>query len=261
MSALTLRPRTASEIADAAINLFRANGRLLLVISATMTLPSLVLIVLFMPSPGESDVASTTLFAIVLILTSLWSGVISGALTHAASERYLGREVTANAAIRAAWSRKFSLAFGLIARWMLVAFGFVFLIVPGVYAFIFSFAMIPVITIERLGINAAWLRSRELVRGMKGHVFAALFIAYLVFFVVFITVGFMLASLIFGENERALQVMQTAVQIFVSPFVVCTEMLLFYDLRIRREGFDIEHMAAQMETHATPTAPGLSATR
>jgi len=34
------------------------------------------------------------------------------------------------------------------------------------------------------------------------------------------------------------------VQVLVWPFVITTEMLLFYDLRVRKEGFDIEHMAA-----------------
>ena len=47
-----------------------------------------------------------------------------------------------------------------------------------------------------------------------------------------------------AAHERALQVLQSAVQVLAWPFVITTEMLLFYDLRIRKEGFDIEHMAA-----------------
>ena len=247
MDPLPLRPRSASEIADAAINLFKANGRLMLVISATMTLPIIVLTVLFLPHSSEQDAGALGVRYVLALVAGLWSGITAGALTWAASERYLGREVTASAAISAAFSRGLTLAFGVLARWMLVGFGFVLLIVPGFYAFIFSFAMTAGIILERRGINASWTRSRELVRDMKAHVFGALFIAYLVLFVVFVTVGFMLGAMLFGDNELALQVLQNAVQILVSPFVVCTETLLFYDLRIRKEGFDIEHMAAAME--------------
>lgn len=253
MNSLTLRPRSASELADAAINLFRANAQLLLVISATMTLPVVILVVLFMPHSSDQSSSATTLRIVLALGGSLWSGVVAGALCYAASERYLGREITANAAISAALARGLPLSIGVFARWLLVGVGLIFLIVPGVYAFIFSFAMTAAIVLERRGVNAAWLRSRELARGMKSHVFGALAIAYLVFFVIFITVGFMLGGMIFGENERALQVLQNAVQIVVSPFVVCTEMLLFYDLRIRKEGFDIEHMAASLEPVAAAT--------
>lgn len=250
MDALALRTRSASEIADAAINLFRANAKLMLVISATLTLPTIVLLVLFTPHSSDQRSEAMLIRSVLAFAGALWSGVIAGALTYAASQRYLGKDVTAGEAISAAWSRSFPLAFGILARWLLIGFGLVLLIVPGVYAFIFSFAMTAAIMLEKRGVNGAWLRSRELVRGMKGHVFGALFIAYLVFFVIFITVGFMVGAMVFGENERALQVLQSGVQILVSPFVVCTETLLFYDLRIRKEGFDIEHMAATMAPEA-----------
>jgi len=244
MDSLTLRARSASEIADAAINLYRSNARLMLVIGATLTLPIMILFVLFTPHSSDQRMEAMVLRVVLATVGALWGGVSAGALTFAASERYLGRDVTANGAIAAALARPFPLAFGVLARWFLIGVGTALLLVPGVYAFIFSFAMTPAIMLERRGVNAGWLRSRELVRGMKAHVFGALLIAYLVFFVVFITVGFMLGAIVFGANERALQVLQSAVQVLAWPFVITTEMLLFYDLRIRKEGFDIEHMAA-----------------
>lgn len=247
MNAMTLRPRSASEIADAAINLFRANGRLLLAISIPMSLPMMIMTVLFMPHSSDQSTNATMLRFVVLLAASLWSGVIAGALTYASSERYLGRDVTAREAIQAALERGFQLSLGALARWVLIFAGLVMLIVPGVYAFIFSFGMTSSIMLERHGVNAAWARSRGLARGMKSHVFGALAVAYLVFFVIFITVGYMIAGMIFGENESALMVVQDGVGMLVWPFVVCAEMLLFYDLRIRKEGFDIEHMASVLE--------------
>ena len=246
MDAPALRPRTASELADVAFNLYRANARLLLVVSATMTLPVLVLMVLFLPPVTATSTGAILLRTALILLSALWTGVVSGALAYVISERYLGRDVSAQQAVNAALQRWGRLSLGLLARWLLVSFGALLLIVGAVYAFIFSFAMIPVIMLEQRGVNAAWTRSRELTRGMKAHVFGTLFIAYLVLFVVFITVAFMMGTMIFGQNERALQVLQSTVQIFVSPFVVATEVLLYYDLRIRKEGFDIEHMAASM---------------
>jgi hypothetical protein len=243
MDALTLRPRSASEIADASINLMKSNAKLVFAVAATLYVPIIVVNVLFMP-PSTSTSGGDTLVRVILALVGiLWGGLVEGAVTVAVSERYLGRDTSAGAAISAAFSRGFRLAFGVWARWMLIGFGLVLLIVPGIYAFIFSFAMTPAIILEKRGINAAWLRSRELARGMKSHVLGSMFIAYLVFFAVLITVGFMAGGLLFGGNERAFQVLQGAISILVWPFVVTTQTLLYYDLRIRKEGFDIEHLA------------------
>ena len=246
MDALTLRPRSASQIADASINLLRSNAKLLFTVAAALYFPIIVANVLFMPPSTATSGSDMGIRAILAIFGGLWSGVVEGALTFAVSERYLGRDTSAGAAISAAFSRGFRLSFGVLARWFIVGVGMVLLIVPGILWFIMSFAMTAAIILENRGINAAWLRSRELARDMKGHIFGTLFIAYLVLFAIMITVGFMAGGLLFGGNERALQVLQGGLSILVWPFVVAAQTLLYYDLRIRKEGFDIEHLAGTM---------------
>lgn len=253
MDALTLRPRTASEIADAAFNLFRSNAKLLLVIAAVMYIPITVVNVVFMPPQSDLTGGAFTARYILAIIGLFWSGLISGALAYAASARYLGTDTSAGEAITAAFKRTFRLGVGMVLRWMLVGAGVILLFVGSVYAFIFSFAMIQAMILENLGINAAWTRSRELVRDNKKHVFATLLIAYIVLFVVFIAVV-LIGAPVFLTNERILQVVQSAASVLIFPFVVCAETLLYYDLRIRKEGFDIEHLAGRME----PAAAGIA---
>jgi len=253
MDALTLRPRTASEIADAAFNLFRSNAKLLLVIAAVMYIPITIVNVIFMPPQSDLTGGAFTVRYILAVIGLFWSGLISGALAYAASARYLGADTSAGEAITAAFTRIFRLGVGMILRWMLVGAGVILLFVGSVYAFIFSFAMVQAMILENLGINAAWTRSRELVRDNKKHVFATLLIAYIVLFVVFIAVV-LIGAPVFLTNERILQVVQSAASVLIFPFVVCAETLLYYDLRIRKEGFDIEHLAGRMEPATTRMA-------
>ena len=253
MDVLTLRPRSASEIADAAFNLYRANAPLLLVIGAVMYLPVTVVNVLFMPPQADLSAGAFGSRYLLALVGLFWSGLISGALAWAISARYLGSDTSAGEAITAAFKRTFKLGVGMILRWMLIGAGAILLLVGSVYAFIFSFAMVQAMVLENLGINASWTRSRELVRDNKKHVFATLLIAYIVLFAVFVAVV-LIGAPIFLTNERILQVIQSAISVVIWPFVVCAETLLYYDLRIRKEGFDIEHLAGRME----PAAAGMA---
>jgi hypothetical protein len=39
-------------------------------------------------------------------------------------------------------------------------------------------------------------------------------------------------------------VISTAISVIVYPFLAIAQTLLYYDVRIRKEGFDIEHLAS-----------------
>jgi hypothetical protein len=48
-----------------------------------------------------------------------------------------------------------------------------------------------------------------------------------------------------------MNVLSTALSVVVGPILGITETVLYYDLRIRREGFDLEYLVGQ---HAQPPA-------
>ncbi len=114
------------------------------------------------------------------------------------------------------------------------------------------------------GINSL-RRSRELVRGRAWHVFGALALTTLgIFLVSAIVAGpASIAASIVAQTRPALlphlqlfaQCIQQAVNVLTGPIFMIVQTLVYYDLRIRKEGFDLEMMAAALSDD-TDTASG-----
>ena len=67
---------------------------------------------------------------------------------------------------------------------LLVLFGFILLIVPGLYLLTIFAVVAPVIVIERAGVFESLGRSRALVKGNGWNVFGVIIIAFLISFVI-----------------------------------------------------------------------------
>jgi hypothetical protein len=52
-----------------------------------------------------------------------------------------------------------------------------------------------------------------------------------------------------AEAEAASIILGLALilQVLISPFVYCTVTVAYYDLRVRKEGFDLEILAARLQ--------------
>ena len=106
----------------------------------------------------------------------------------------------------------------------------------------------PAAVQEQLGVNAAMRRSRALVSGRKGRIFLALLLVY----VLQMVAGVIQLPLVFlalrmhGAQQVLLQTIQLLVQFvattLVSPIASIALCLFYVDERVRREGYDIEHM-------------------
>ena len=99
---------------------------------------------------------------------------------------------------------------------------------------------IPVLVLERKSVFASFGRSGELSRDLKLHILSALGLVFLIRIAV--TIG---ALIVVGVIPQQIvqHVLSTLISIVVYPLVGITDALLYYDARIRREGFDIEMMA------------------
>ena len=144
MTVPELRPRNASELVDATFQLARAHYVPLLVLSAIMTAPTLVVSVLAsrvireitvsgsaLPGPGALGPQLATYAA--LLVASLWYFVIDGAMVWYAAEAYLGRTVEPAAALRQAFSRAGRLIGSNVARLLFIALG---MLVPLIAIFV-----------------------------------------------------------------------------------------------------------------------------
>jgi hypothetical protein len=235
MENVLLRPRSATEIVDASFRLCRAHYGVLVTVVAILAGPAILLKVVLPPElAGLASVLERLLFI-----------VGDGAAIAIASEAHLGRSVDLATGLRAVRGRAGSLVVSYFARNLLVAIGLLLLIVPGVFLFIATFAVPMAIVLEGMRIGPAFTRAQKLVEEHIAHVLGTL--ALLVVIVGALFVGLILALEVLREmtglEERTTDLLQDVGLILLFPLYNVGSTLLYYDLRIRREGFDLEQMA------------------
>ncbi len=185
-----------------------------------------------------------------------------GAMTIAVSERYLGRKVTisgAYAVVLKQWYKYVltSLLVGIVIGGLTLV-GLVLLVLPGIAVFVllcvwFMF-FIPVIACEGTWWTGALRRSKELVTGYWGRVFGIWLLVGLIRMVVsaaltapaqLLTIG--LAVAVDEVTAQAVgQSLGTLAQMLVDPILSIAIVLMYYDLRIRKEAFDLEVLAQEI---------------
>jgi hypothetical protein len=127
--------------------------------------------------------------------------------------------------------------------------GVLCLLVGVLYVIARWFAVESVIVLEGKGPVEAFGRSTELSRGRKRHVLNTLLLVGLIYFI--LSIGVSAFAVLFRSTVLAL-VISTVFTIVAFPVIGLTEMLLYYDMRIRGEGFDLEQMAGALDAPALP---------
>ncbi len=250
MSDLSLRPRSAAELIDAAFRMYRQYFTGFITLSAVVYLPAFIIgVVVGRLTPKIEDLQPGPTFALLgaFFLLLCWYPIMEAALSIAASDRYLGREVEPGRAFRDALMRAGTLIPSKIWQWIVLFFGFLFFLVPGVYFFGRYFALPQVNLFERLGLLAGLRRSRELSKGEKWKAIKSLGLIWVLFLATSMGIGLMLAPEPGSAPSILAQLFSSVVSIIAYPLVPITATLLYYDVRIRREGFDIEVMSANLE--------------
>lgn len=237
---LALRPRSPTELVDAAFQVYRRDPMQFIVATAAVYVPWLVVRLIFdlgisaeLPSPGQAffaAVASVVVFALV-----------GGVITTIASDIYLGAPADAVRALRVALARIAPLLVSGIATLGMIVIAAIFFLFPALYPLARFFAVRQAVVLEGAGAASALGRSSQLSEGVKGHILSTLLLVLLVTFAISFGSGLLLNLI---PSRVLLNVIATALHVVLYPFLGITETVLYYDIRIRKEGFDVEFLAA-----------------
>jgi hypothetical protein len=239
MNEIDLRPRSATEIVDAAFQLFRRNPTQLIVASALVYVPWLVVRLVF--DIGITDPMMGANKAYVLIAgTMVLYAVVGGVVSILASDIYLGNAPDLAAAFRTTGSHVIGLIVAGVIRSLLIAIGMVFLVAPGLYALGRYFAVTQAIVLEDKGVGGAMSRSATLSADLKLHIIGTIALIGLVSIAISVGIGVLASA---SQSKVIVNVISTAVSVIIYPLFGMTETLLYYDARIRKEGFDVEFLA------------------
>lgn len=265
---VALQPMTLGELLDRTFHLYR---RHFVVFVGIMALPQLLVLALQLAQPDAGPPAATpgetlaqlgqmflwlmVTFAVAIVVGS----AAQGATVVAVSDLHLGRPTGIRQAYGVIWRRLPVLCVLAVLFGLAVAVGTLLFIIPGVLVALAWALLVPVTVIEKTGIGETMTRSSFLTRGFRGRIFVT-FALYVVLSMVITGIWqipvFMatLAAIQAGTPgelptwARLLAPIGGFVtQSLAGPLLTIAMSLIYYDLRVRKEGFDLEHMMAQLD--------------
>ncbi len=273
-----LKPLTVLEILDAAFRLYRQNFGTFLGIMAVAYVPFFVVIMatssivvgggqelITVREPGAPpEINPAALGALVvlalggLLLAFIALPVATGALTRAVGDRYLDQPTS----IGRSYGRIMGIIFGylgaIILSSLVQVLGIMCCIVPGMFFFTWFILTAPVCVLEGVGGTKAMGRSYELSRGHRWRILGLGCLAFLVTQMLGGSTNafghFVLPLLVENLMIRFLiqQAIDNVLSLLLAPYWGVAWVLLYYDLRIRKEAFDLEVLAKSMGGHAAP---------
>ncbi|MEA2972028.1 MAG: hypothetical protein QOG82_486 [Actinomycetota bacterium] len=267
---LPLHPMTLSDILDGAFNLFKAEFRAIVMVTAAFIIPVQIvaaflqrdylggtgLVSLFSdPSAAESALDSGSNGQVWATLVAGAATVfvlpfVAGAVSRIVSAAYLGERMTAGEALRAVRSRWWA----FIVAWLLVhlleGVGFLMCVLPGLLVMALFVPVAPTIAIEGLGPIRALKRSVRLVRPRLWPTLGIALLAGLLASTVGSVLGGVPQVLALAVGLKwgwLLLALGSVLSGLVStPLVSIIATLVYYDGRIRQEGLDLQIMAADL---------------
>ena len=240
MRSYDLRPMSLGEILDGSVSIYRDSFATLVTVAIVcLGVPTLMQV--YVALSGNS-VSFTGFFAFVL--WSFGSFVSSAATLWVISETYLGRSATAGEALRFAFGKIGPLFVTGLAVGIIVLLGLLLLVVPGVIAACGYAVTSQIVVLENVSADLAMKRSWHLTKGFKGKVFGLACVAFLIVLLPAIALSFVAALLPGGEATAS--ALGDFVSLAVSPLFTSAFTLLYYDLRVRKEAFDLEMLTQQL---------------
>lgn len=267
-----LRPMGIGDILDATFRLFKARFMTFLLIGLVVFLPYSLIVALLqgaMLSQGGAPtvegggppqlngasigMAGGLIGTMLLFWLVVWP-LCQAAMIQNISASYLGEELGAADSYKRALPRLIALLVANLLVTLVVGFGFLLLIVPGVIFMLWFMLVVQVVVLEQVGPTEAMKRSRELMRGNLGKGFLLALIVGLLGMAFSGVIG-ALAGPIQTASPMIGLFIQNVAQALILPIQIAPFILLYYDLRIRKEGFDLEHLAASLASEGPEEQP------
>ncbi len=252
-------PRGLGDILSTAFNVYKVNAAKLIMIVAIVVVPLSFIShfltgVVFKPTVtkttvvigGQAITTSTTDTSwgtfvigslIVAAIAVIISAVLSAALTRGAALASVGDPVDTEASYRYGFRRLGSVLLVSILVGIVVAVGFILLIIPGVIFLTMLAVAIPALVVEDRRGTDAMSRSWNLVKGSFWHVLGTIVVAALLTGIIGGIIG-----AIGGSNWFLQWIFGSIGQIITAPFTALVTILLYIDLRARHEALTGEQL-------------------
>jgi hypothetical protein len=158
-----------------------------------------------------------------------------------------GRPFTIGESLMVALRRFWPVVGTSILSGLYVGVGMLLLIVPGIIISCAIYVALPVCVIERVAPVTSLKRSRALTKGHRWQIFGLFLIVLVAFVLIGFLIGFLVglgAAFLAGTTAGVKLVAMLIAEILVGAFGSVLYAVVYHDLRVDKEGFDIEELAS-----------------
>lgn len=272
MTSYQLRPMSVGEILDGALSIYRDYfGTLVSIVIVCQGVPAVMNVYATLGGGIETH---PVLASAATLLSAIGGLIAAGATIWVISEAYLGADPTVGDALGFALGKIWRILIAGLAKYLVIGLAFmvplVFAavgitlvgqaplagIVYGVVLFVVAiwlglmlsagYAVVTqAVVLEPLpGATDALGRSWQLTKGSRWRaILLGLVVFVLIFLPLFVALGL---TFLFPVGEETFEVGAQIISLMVYPLSGCTFTLFYYDLRVRKEAFDLEYLSQQL---------------
>jgi hypothetical protein len=258
---MAIQPRDVGQILTDAFEVYRRNWQTLVSVAAVVILP-LALISYFVQhalrhttvvtGAGNTVVISAPAFwrsvgasLVFAFLTFFAWSVLAGAITRAVASEAAGLETDVAASYRFGLARIWPILLVGLLVGLSIACGFVLFVIPGIFLLTRLAVAIPVLVVEDRRGTEAMKRSWNLVTGRSWPVLGTLVLAWLL-----VGVVNSLLTLPFSGTWFLQGIMSAIASVITLPFSVLVSVILYMDLRARRENLTTATLQRDLQASA-----------
>ncbi len=282
MSAVTvapiqLRPLGIGEVLDVALKIVWRNAGTLVRVVVFVVLPVQIVLALLALSVRPDSLSSGTSFTVqsqpgqapvltssdvkafvgyglaVVVLSLLSSTLASAACFRAIASAYLGEKTDWRSSLGYALRHLHSVILVTVLAALAAGFGALLCVLPGIYWGIAFSLAVPVLLTEGKRGRKALGRSKSLVKNYWWRVAGIVFLGYLLSAILSGAIqGAVVGLTSVGSGDSSFTgvvvsvVAGTGSKLVTTPFVAAFVIVVYFDLRVRKEAFDLQLLAERI---------------
>lgn len=226
--------------------ILRRNALVFALLGALAALPNLLphlwrLRVQYGLKPGEILIWTDPGHPGLQFLGFLLSLCVEAVVVYGAFQDMRGNKVRLGESLRVGLSRILPVIVASIGVGAMIGLGVLLLVIPGLIAMAMLYVTIPVCVVERLGPFKSMERSAWLTKGHRWKVFGIALMPALIGAVVIAVISVALWPL---TESLALAIGRFLCEAFLVAYQAILAVVTYHDLRVAKEGVDIDRIAA-----------------
>ena len=247
--AFELREYSFGETLGKGFNLYFNNFLNLVIFSLILTIPEVIFYTYIFPMDPEAIKTAANPFKIFGVM---WIGIVYSMFKYVILSGYIIKFISDKLIEnRSKDSSALSEIIPILPKLMLLSLTVGFLAGLGMIAFVIPGLIISlalsiasnVLIIERTTVNDAIKRSWELTKGYRGNIFGFFILMFIINMIISYPAVMIAKSLEVAANMQ--YIIKIVISAVLAPIGSCILVVVYFNLKIKKEGFSLEHLAKQ----------------